>query len=149
MMHHAQIAQRAFNTPLMVDPAKPLAFLSGLGPRITGKEITFQGLEVKVADQTAASLPARASLFGNDLAQRHQRNGIQPFAVVDGIALIEITGTLVHRGAWIGQSSGLTSYAVSYTHLDVYKRQAADRARVAGGAGFRGNAACGAQHPTG
>jgi len=110
MMHHAQIAQRAFNTPLMVDPAKALAFLSGLGPRITGQEITFHGLEVEAADQTAASLPARASLFGNDLAQRHQRNGTQPYAVIDGIAVIEISGTLVHRGAWIGQSSGLTSY---------------------------------------
>lgn len=110
MMHHAQIAQRAFNTPLMVDPAKALAFLSGLGPRITGQEITFQGLEVEAANQTAASLPARASLFGNDLAQRHQRNGSQPYALVDGIAVIEIAGTLVHRGAWIGQSSGLTSY---------------------------------------
>lgn len=103
MMHHAQIAQRAFNTPLMVDPAKALAFLSGLGPRI-------QGLEVEATDQTAASLPARASLFGNDLAQRHQHNGTQPYALVDGIAVIEIAGTLVHRGAWIGQSSGLTSY---------------------------------------
>ena len=110
MMHHAQIAQRAFNTPLMVDPAKALAFLSGLGPRITGKEITFQGLEVDDADQTAANLPARASLFGNDLAQRYQRNGTQPFTMIDGIAVIEIAGTLVHRGAWIGQSSGLTSY---------------------------------------
>jgi signal peptide peptidase SppA len=30
--------------------------------------------------------------------------------MVDGIAVIEIAGTLVHRGAWIGQSSGLTSY---------------------------------------
>ena len=110
MMHHAQIAQRAFNTPLMVDPAKALAFLSGLGPRITGQEIIFQGLDVQPAEQTAAALPARASLFGNDLAQRHQRNGTQPFAVVDGIAVIEIAGTLVHRGAWIGQSSGLTSY---------------------------------------
>ncbi|WP_199725321.1 S49 family peptidase [Gemmobacter lutimaris] len=109
-MHHAQIAQRAFNTPLMVDPAKALAFLSGLGPRITGKEITFQGLAVDSPDQATAALPARASLFGNDLAQRHQRNGTQPFAVVDGIAVIEIAGTLVHRGAWIGQSSGLTSY---------------------------------------
>ena len=99
MMHHAQIAQRAFNTPLMVDPAKALAFLSGLGPRITGQEITFQGIEVDNADQTAASLPARASLFGNDLAQRHQRNGTQPYALADGIAVIEIAGTLVHRGA--------------------------------------------------
>lgn len=110
MMHHAQIAQRAFNTPLMVDPAKALAFLSGLGPRITGQDITFQGLEVEASDQTAATIPARACLFGYDLAQRHQRNGTQPYAVVDGIAVIEIAGTLVHRGAWIGQSSGLTSY---------------------------------------
>jgi signal peptide peptidase SppA len=109
-MHHAQIAQRAFNTPLMVDPAKALAFLSGLGPRITGQEITFLGLDVDSADQMATALPARTSLFGNDLAQRHQRNGTQPFTVIDGIAVIEIAGTLVHRGAWIGQSSGLTSY---------------------------------------
>ncbi len=109
-MHHAQIAQRAFNTPLMVDPAKALAFLSGLGPRIAGQDITFQGLSVDADDQTVASLPARASLFGNDLAQRHQRSGTQPFALIDGIAVIEIAGTLVHRGAWIGQSSGLTSY---------------------------------------
>lgn len=111
-MHHAQIAQRAFNTPLMVDPAKALAFLSGLGPRIAGQEITFAGADLPATDtdQTAASLPARASLFGNDLAQRHQRSGTQPFALIDGIAVIEIAGTLVHRGAWIGQSSGLTSY---------------------------------------
>jgi capsid assembly protease len=111
MMHHAQIAQRAFNTPLMVDPAKALAFLSGLGPRIAGQEITFRGLELQVDGALDhAALPARASQFGNDLAQRHQRNGSQPFAMIDGIAVIEIAGTLVHRGAWIGQSSGLTSY---------------------------------------
>jgi len=117
-MHHAQIAQRAFNTPLMVDPAKALAFLSGLGPRITGQEITFQRLDVEATDRTAATLPARASLFGNDLAQRHQRNGTQPFALVDGTAVIEIAGTLVHRGAWIGQSSGLTSYEGIAAQID-------------------------------
>lgn len=110
MMHHAQIAQRAFNTPLMVDPAKALAFLSGLGPRITGQDITFEGIKLPAHDDKHFALPARASLFGNDLAQRHERNGTQPFAVIDGIAVIEIAGTLVHRGAWIGQSSGLTSY---------------------------------------
>ncbi|MDA3888625.1 MAG: S49 family peptidase, partial [Allgaiera sp.] len=109
-MHHAQIAQRAFNTPLMVDPAKALAFLSGLGPRITGQEITFQGVDLPSGEVEHAALAARPSLFGNDLAQRHQRNGSQPFATIDGIAVIEIAGTLVHRGAWIGQSSGLTSY---------------------------------------
>lgn len=110
MMHHAQIAQRAFNTPLMVDPAKALAFLSGLGPRITGQEITFQGVDLPSGDVEHAAVTARPSLFGDDLAQRHRRNGNQPFAIIDGIAVIEIAGTLVHRGAWIGQSSGLTSY---------------------------------------
>ena len=110
MMHHAQIAQRAFNTPLMVDPAKALAFLSGLGPRIAGQEITFQGVDLPSGDVEHAAVAARPSLFGDDLAQRHQRNGNQPFAIIDGIAVIEIAGTLVHRGAWIGQSSGLTSY---------------------------------------
>lgn len=109
-MHHTQIAQRVFNTPLMVDPAKALAFLTGLGPRITGREITVEGLAVDPADQATATLPARATLFGDDLTSRQARNGSQPFAVVEGIAVIEIAGTLVHRGAWIGQSSGLTSY---------------------------------------
>ena len=109
-MHHTQIAQRVFNTPLMVDPAKALAFLTGLGPRITGREITVEGMAVDPADEANATLPARASLFGDDLTNRQARNGGQPFAVVDGIAVIEIAGTLVHRGAWIGQSSGLTSY---------------------------------------
>lgn len=105
-MHHAQIAQRTFNTPLMVDPYKALAFLSGLGPRIAGQDIIFQGVDLPVGAVDHAALPARASLFGNDLAQRHQRNGNQPFAPIDGIAVIEIAGTLIHRGAWIGQSSG-------------------------------------------
>lgn len=109
-MHHTQIAQRVFNTPLMVDPAKALAFLTGLGPRIVGREISVEGLEIAAIDRDAASLPARASLFGDDLTSRQARNGSQPFAVVDRIAVIEIAGTLVHRGAWIGQSSGLTSY---------------------------------------
>jgi len=109
-MHHTQIAQRVFNTPLMVDPAKALAFLTGLGPRIVGRVVSIEGMAVDPADQAAATMPTRASLFGDDLTSRQARNGGQPFAVVDGIAVIEIAGTLVHRGAWIGQSSGLTSY---------------------------------------
>ena len=67
MMHHTQIAQRVFNTPLMVDPAKALAILTGLGPRITGREISVEGVEIAAEAQEAASLPVRASLFGDDL----------------------------------------------------------------------------------
>ena len=138
-MHHTQIAQRVFNTPLMVDPAKALAFLTGLGPRITGREITVEGIPVDPADQATAASPARASLFGDDLTSRQARNGSQPFAVVDGIAVIEIAGTLVHRGVWIGQSSGLTSYegiaaqlqaAVADDQLMEHAQQTLDQVRA-------------------
>ncbi len=117
-MHHARIAQRAFNTPLMVEPSKALAFLSGLGPRIAGREITFQGSDLADADVAHAALSARASLIGGALTERREDQGTQPFALIDGIALIEIAGTLVHRGAWIGQSSGLTSYEGITAQID-------------------------------
>ena len=118
MMHHARIAQRAFNTPLMVEPSKALAFLSGLGPRIAGQEITFQGDDLAGADVVHAALPARGSLIGGSLAERDNDQGNQPFGLIDSIALVEITGTLVHRGAWIGQSSGLTSYEGIAAQID-------------------------------
>jgi len=115
-MHHAQIAQRAFNTPLMVEPSKALAFLSGLGPRITGREIRFQGNMVE--DLAYTTLPARASLIGGELAERQRDNGNRSYPLIDGIAVIEIAGTLVHRGAWIGQSSGVTSYEGIAAQID-------------------------------
>ena len=40
----------------------------------------------------------------------YRQHGEAPYPVVDGIAVIEISGVLIHRGGWIGQSSGQTSY---------------------------------------
>ena len=108
-MFHAQIAQRAFNTPLLVKPSKAMAFLSGLGPRITGRQLRLAGNEVAPEDMAHAALPARAGILTNGLAEQYQRDGQTPFAMVDGVAVIEVSGVLVHRGAWIGQSSGQTS----------------------------------------
>lgn len=118
MMHHARIAQRAFNTPLMVEPSKALAFLCGMGPRIAGQEIIFQGSDQAEADVTRAALPAHASLIGGGIADRQQDHDTRAFVLIDGIAVIEIGGTLVHRGAWIGQSSGLTSYEGIAARID-------------------------------
>lgn len=109
-MFHAQIAQRAFNTPLLVEPSKAMAFLSGLGPRITGRQLRLAGIEVAPEDMTHAALPARVGILTNGLAEQYQQDGQTPFAMVDGVAVIEVSGVLVHRGAWIGQSSGQTSY---------------------------------------
>jgi signal peptide peptidase SppA len=87
-----------------------MAFLSGLGPRITGRQLRLAGIDVAPEDMTHAALPARAGILTNGLAERYQHDGHRPFAMVDGVAVIEVSGVLVHRGAWIGQSSGQTSY---------------------------------------
>ena len=110
MMFHAQIAQRAFNTPLLVEPSKAMAFLSGLGPRITGRQLRLAGIEIAPEDVAYAALPARVGILTNGLAEQYQQDGQTSFAMIDGVAVIEVSGVLVHRGAWIGQSSGQTSY---------------------------------------
>lgn len=109
-MLHARIAARAFNTPLLVEPSKAMAFLSGLGPRILGRRVELADLPVGTGDLGASALPARASLLADPLSDRLRQQGDAPYAMVDGIAVIEISGVLIHRGSWIGQSSGQTSY---------------------------------------
>lgn len=107
-MLHASIAARAFNTPLLVEPSKAMAFLSGLGPRILGRRVEL--VDGDDVPSGIAALPARASILAGNLTERLRNHGDAPYPVVDGIAVIEISGVLIHRGGWIGQSSGQTSY---------------------------------------
>lgn len=107
-MLHARIAARAFNTPLLVEPSKAMAFLSGLGPRILGRRVELADGEDML--DGIAHLPARTSILAGGLTERLRQHGDAPYPVVDGIAVIEIAGVLIHRGGWIGQSSGQTSY---------------------------------------
>ncbi len=57
-----------------------------------------------------ARIAARASILAGGLTESLRHHGDAPYPVVDGIAVIEISGVLIHRGGWIGQSSGQTSY---------------------------------------
>lgn len=107
-MLHARIAARAFNTPLLVEPSKAMAFLSGLGPRVLGRKVELADHELPDAPNTTP--PARASILGGGLTENLRQHGDAPYPIVDGIAVIEIAGVLIHRGGWIGQSSGQTSY---------------------------------------
>ena len=108
-MLHARIAARAFNTPLLVEPSKAMAFLSGLGPRILGRRVELADHDLHDALGTVVP-SARASILAGGMLDDYHQNGEAPYPVVDGIAVIEISGVLIHRGGWIGQSSGQTSY---------------------------------------
>ena len=111
-MLHARIAARAFNTPLLVETSKAMALLSGLGPRILARHVEMVDTVEAVDAASTAALPARASLLGGGLADSYRQHGDAPYPVVDGIAVIEISGVLIHRGGWIGQSSGQMRTAV-------------------------------------
>ncbi|MGI3212904.1 S49 family peptidase [Roseovarius tibetensis] len=109
-MLHARIAARAFNTPLLVEPSKAMAFLSGLGPRVLGRRVELADHDSTVDVPGTAALPVRASILAGGLTDSYRQHGEAPFPVIDGIAVIEISGVLIHRGSWIGESSGQTSY---------------------------------------
>jgi signal peptide peptidase SppA len=87
MTHLPHIASRVFHTPLMIDSKKLAAILAVLAPRL--------GLEPLAAD---------AAL----LTEQRSR---KPYAVTDaGIAVIEVSGSLVNRASGMDAQSGLTSY---------------------------------------
>jgi ClpP class serine protease len=107
-MLHARIAARAFNTPLLVEPSKAMAFLSGLGPRILGRQVELAGSIDAL--EGVETVPARTSILAGGMLDDYHQHGEAPYPVLGGIAVIEVSGVLIHRGSWIGQWSGQTSY---------------------------------------
>jgi signal peptide peptidase SppA len=107
---YGHIAQRLFNTPLMYDERKAEAFMAGLGGKIVGNDIMLTG-GVGAVDHSAFSngRPSAARL-GDGIAKAFEREERMPFIVDGNVAVIGVEGTLVHKGAFLGKSSGLTSY---------------------------------------
>ena len=87
------LADRVLNRPLLLHPDKALVISDVLAGRI--------GIE-------APTMTPEASRF---YGTRRKPDGAPGILVVDeGVAIITIEGSLVNRGAWVGASSGLTSY---------------------------------------
>ena len=87
MTNLPHIASRVFHTPLMIDSKKLAAILAVLAPRL--------GLEPPAVE---------AALLTEQRARK-------PYAVTDaGVAVIEVSGSLVNRASGMEAQSGLTSY---------------------------------------
>ncbi len=115
------VSARAFNAPLLVEPRKAVAFAHGLGARVLGQPVAF--LDDDEGDAPPAARPF-ASLLGNEMA-----DWVEPgygYGLIDGVAIVPISGVLVHRGAWVGRSSGQTSYEGIRAQIDA----AADNPQV-------------------
>lgn len=103
------IAERLFNAPLIVDAGKLAAIVTGLGGRIVEGGIELPGVAALDHVAFASGRPSESiGKVGEPLrrmtADRRIYNQVGP------VAVIAVEGTLVHKGKWIGQSSGQTSY---------------------------------------
>ncbi len=113
------VASRIFNTPLVVHPGKAEAFLSGFGPRLG-----LDGVDLPEFADALSTFDLGGALMGDLAGQRQPYAGvldddllgeiragrIDGYHMVRGAAIVSITGTLIHRGAWVGKSSGQRSY---------------------------------------
>lgn len=123
----AEIAARIFNTPLLVDMRKAQAALAAIGGRIVEGGVTFAG-DFNPIDHVAFEngRPSDSmGKLGNDMDRYFDQVGRAPFDVVSNVGIIPIEGSLVHKGRYIGQSSGVTSYQGIQTQvLQAMKAQA-------------------------
>lgn len=108
-MSHPQISTRVFHTPLLAAQAKAASFVMGLGPRLLGvNKVEFAGFEAG-ADIEPSAKPY-ASLLDDRLGDEIRSGRRDAYRIVDSVAVIPITGTLIHRGSYVGSFSGETSY---------------------------------------
>ena len=95
-MSYPHIAERLFNTPLLMEPGKAEAIAWALRDRLG-----LEGMAEPSPDFMSAAGP------GFEAGERDLRLG---YSIAAGVAVVPVHGTLVNRGAWVGASSGLTSY---------------------------------------
>ncbi|WP_301361852.1 S49 family peptidase [Stutzerimonas nitrititolerans] len=104
-MNYPQIASRVLNTPLLLEPAYARVFFSALGSRLNIAELKDEqgaidmGQKLRVDARTYNK--TRVNAFGFEEVL---------FQVVDGIALLDVKGTLAHKSGYLKPYSGMTGY---------------------------------------
>ena len=112
----ARIAAHLFNTPLLLMPETAVAIASNLADRF-GVEPIAESEPVVIEASRFRGAPTAAGPSGRPM-----------YRAENGVAVIPVLGELVNRGAWIGASSGLTSYE----GLDAQLRAAATDPEISG-----------------
>jgi hypothetical protein len=110
MVLRPELAARVFNTPLLMHPGKLDAALAGIGERMVEGGVVLQGAGERIDHVAFEHGRPLGGRIGDKVGRMLDDSGRQPFAIVDGVALIPIEGTLVHKGAYVGAYSGRTSY---------------------------------------
>jgi len=122
MILRAEIAQRIFDAPLLIHEGKLVAAMAAIGGRIVEGGIHFEG-GIEAIDHVAFE-NGRPSLgrLGDGLGRAYDRAGQAPYDLIEGVAVIPVEGSLVHKGAYVGMSSGRTSYQGLQTQVQKARR---------------------------
>lgn len=119
------IASRMFNTPLMIDEAKATAILTGMGGRIVEGGVAFEGaMPVDHIAFAGGRVSDSMGTLGDRLGRVYEKagEGGRIFDRIGPVAIVPIEGTLIHKGAFLGQSSGEMSYQGLQTKITAIRR---------------------------
>ncbi|KRQ99271.1 S49 family peptidase [Bradyrhizobium valentinum] len=111
MTYLSHVADRVFGRPLFIHRYKAAVIASVLGERVGIDPSMFDLSEVPEAFKRTG--PRANRLIGEPEGAYDERGRLIAvlYNVVDGVATIPVIGTLINRGAFIGEdSSGFTSY---------------------------------------
>jgi capsid assembly protease len=91
----SRLSTRVFGTPLLIQPEKLAVILhSDVGPRLAGATLEIEGLPEPPAAKSKDERTERKNYW----------------VTSDGIAIIDVAGSLVNRSSWLDAYSGMTSY---------------------------------------
>lgn len=104
MPHYVRIASKVFDRPLMILPSQAQAIGDFLAARIHGGDVPTY--------EPQRGGPAATRFEGESVGVGDPEEGYwtEFYRRIGSVALVTVEGELVNRGAWIGASSGLTSY---------------------------------------
>ncbi|HYW57687.1 MAG TPA: S49 family peptidase [Polaromonas sp.] len=125
-MKYQHIMARALNRPLLLEPGYARVFFSGLGPRFNIAELNdVDGNKLDKAAQVelaAGYLPRVIDPWtGADKTD-------ESYPVLNGIAVIDVSGSLVHNGGYVGSKSG----CMGYDGIQAQLESAEDNGKVKG-----------------
>ena len=98
MKHLAHVASRFVNCPLMIHPPKLEVIIKALAPRL--------GVDPDIVLASRVPMDATATLMARYADAGEERD----YAVIDGIAVIPVQGTLLKKESFMSAWSGATSY---------------------------------------
>lgn len=105
-----EIAGRLFGVPLAIDAGKVAAIVEALGPRILGEDHVVVVNALAVDHVAFADGRPSAGRLGDRTGHSYDRDRVPVYDMVGNVAVIPIEGSLVHKGNYVGASSGRTSY---------------------------------------